>query len=274
MTIIETGEFTEHLLPGGGVVHYRDRDHSYWQEVVNGKGKGRLTGVSTVVSPFDWRPDNLMRWASRINLDGVAALFNAQSAAGDMAGIEWLMDGDAIDARLKEHALHYTQERDKAAARGTGAHLHALQALADGRAVPAFDEIPEAERGYAQAVAGWWLDTDPTPLHTELVVADLDLSIAGRLDLIYTDAAGDTVLLDLKTSKYLSAKLAVQAALYAHCYAVSGYGTVDRVELLQAGEDGDYTVVPVDVFPEDVLAAVAVYRAAARINGQIRRASK
>jgi hypothetical protein len=46
-------------------------------------GSGRLTGISTVVAPFDWRPDNLMRWVERLTLEGVARGFAGEPVPAD-----------------------------------------------------------------------------------------------------------------------------------------------------------------------------------------------
>lgn len=280
--LIAAAGFVIHELPNGETIAYRDRDHSYWREVNTAgskvTGSGRLTGISTVVAPLDFRPDNLIAWGARTDHAGIAALAAEGLGADDAweirEALRFLQSPESIAAALEQAGLRWQDTRDQAADRGTRAHRLALEALAAGQPVPDFDGIPEDERGYAQAVAGWWLDTDPLPVHSELVVADLDLGLAGRLDLVYMDARGRTVLGDLKTSGYLSGKFAAQAALYARCYRESGYGRIDRIELVQAKADGSYARVPVECAEEDALAAVECYRASNRVNGQLRRALK
>ena len=280
--LIAAAGFVIHELPNGETIAYRDRDHSYWREVNTAgskvTGSGRLTGISTVVAPLDFRPDGLMGWAARTDHAGIAALA-AEGLGCDDAweireALSFLRDGESIAAKLEAASLRWQDTRDDAADRGTRAHVLALEALAAGRPVPDFDGIPEEERGYARAVAGWWFDTSPLPVHSELVVADLELGLAGRLDLVYMDAKGRTVLGDLKTSGYLSGKFAAQAALYARAYRESGFGAIDRIELVQAKSDGTYAQIQVECDEEDALAAVRCYRASGRVNGQLRRALK
>ena len=280
--LIAQAGFIVHEFPNGESVAFRAQDHSYWRDVnLTGPkvtGTGRLTGISGVVAPLDWRADNLVAWAARTDHAGIVALAAEALGCDDpvevRAGLEFLRDAESCAAALEAAGLGWRDTRDQAAARGTRAHVLALEALAAGRPVPDFDGIPERERGYAQAVAAWWLDTDPQPVHSELVVADLDLGVAGRLDLVYRDKAGRFVLGDLKTSSWIGSKFAAQATLYAHCYRACGFGAVDRVEIVQAREDGSYRVVPVECDLSDVLVAVECYRASGRIGGQVRRALK
>ena len=280
--LISTAGFVEHEFPNDTRIFYRDADHSYWRDVnLSGPkitGSGRLTGISTVVAPLDFRPDSLIAWGARTDHAGIAALcaegLGCDTADEMRAALSFLRDAEGIGEALAGAGLRWQDTRDQAADRGTRAHVLALEALAAGRPVPDFEGIPEEERGYAQAVAGWWLDTEPLPVCSEQVVADLDLGIAGRLDLVYLDGNGRTVLGDLKTSGHLSAKFAAQAALYAHCYRESGYGHIDRIEIVQAKPDGTYTQLRVECTEEDALAAVECYRASGRVNGQLRRALK
>ena len=280
--LITAAGFVIHELPSGDTIAYRDRDHSYWREVNTAgakvTGSGRLTGISTVVAPLDFRPDNLIAWGARTDHAGIAALcaegLGCDTADEMRAALSFLRDAEGIGEALAGAGLRWQDTRDQAADRGTRAHVLALEALAAGRPVPDFDGIPEDERGYAQAVAGWWLDTEPLPVHSELVVADLELGLAGRLDLVYLDGNGHTVLGDLKTSSYISSKFAAQSALYAYCYEQSGYGHIDRIELVQARDDGTYRRIDVQCPIEDALAAVECYRASGRVAGQLRRALK
>src|SRR5690242_20559111 len=124
------GALERHTMPNGIEVYYRDSDHSYWSDVkINPKvpggfsGTGRLTGISTVVGPFDWRPDNLMRWAARVNGEGVAALASEGLSQDDLedmrACLQFLTSGDSIWQALSDARLLYDQARDDAAQRGT-----------------------------------------------------------------------------------------------------------------------------------------------------------
>lgn len=287
---VETvGAFEKHTLPNGVVVYYRDSDHSYWAEIqpkrdggYSGIKDARLTGVSTVVAPFDWRPDNLMKWAARIDCEGVSILAAeglSQEDAEDMrACLQFLTTGGSIVDALTDARLHHTQTRDDAAERGTNVHKHALQALADGRPVPSFDRLTVEEAGCARGVMGFWHECEPEPLASEHVVADRDLRVAGRLDLICRIGAGRyagaTALLDAKTSAFLPIKHHVQIAGYRHCADKSGLPGTDLGLILQVRPDGSYELVKAQATPEDFALAVSVYRRNGAIQSACNQARK
>jgi hypothetical protein len=278
------GPFEVHTMPTGVSVAYRDKDHSYWKtcEIAGGvwKGTGRLTGVSTVVSPFDFRPDNLMRWAARTNGAGVAALaaeaLSLEHADDIRASLRWLESADSIWSALEDARLLFSDASDAAADRGTNVHKHSLQALAAGRPVPDWASMTEIERGYSRGVETFWMDHDLEPLHSETVVVDPRLGVAGRLDLIARSRKlGGVVLLDAKTSGFIPNKHHVQLAGYAHC--ANECGLIDEFAgayVLQVGADGSYELIPSQATAESFVMAVKVYREAARIQRDASRAAK
>ena len=278
-SVTVAGDFQIHTLPSGETLVYRDRDHSYWKELVvkpNGEqaGKGRLTGVSTVVGPMDWQSDNLMGWAARLDREGVAALAADSFASSDaLASLGWLASGESIGIALDDAELSWRQSRDKAATRGTAVHTHALNALASGEPVPAFEQMTGEERGYAEGVTAFWLDHDPKVIAAEAVVADLELGVAGRFDLL-AEIDGRIVVLDAKTSKYLSAKFVAQIAGYALLLERSGYQKPEAGAVLQVREDGSYSLIEMEIVEDDFTMALAVYRRAAEIKKRLRAAEK
>lgn len=267
-----------HTLPSGAIVYYRDSDHSYWGEVrKNGDVWGgvqaaRLTGVTTAIKPFDHNPEMLIGWAARKTREGVAALAVEYMESDFMP--EWLLDADSIETHLAASNLRHNDVRDDAAARGTNVHKHALHALATGRPVPAFDDLSVEEVGYAKGVAGWWLDEQPDVIASEFLVADLDLRVAGRPDLLCRLSDGRLAVVDAKTSGFIPSKFAVQLSAYAHLALVSGYEAPEVGVILQVAEDGAHTAIPVDLDHEDFLAALDVYRRAGRITGALRKAAR
>lgn len=278
-TVEAIGAFEAHAMPSGVVVYYRDSDHSYWSGVKTARngdvtGTGRLTGVTTVVAPYDWRPDNLMRWAARLNGEGVAALaadgLSLDDAEDMRAALRWLETGESVWSALADARLLYSDARDDAATRGTNVHKHALHALATGAAVPDLGALADAERGYALGVAAFWLDHEPQPICSEQVVGDLKLNVAGRLDMIATMGAGEwrgqTLVVDAKTSTFLPTKHHAQLAGYrgmaVNCGVVPA---LDGGLILQVDADGGYELVPVTATWRDFVVAVDLYRRAARI---------
>jgi len=185
--------------------------------------------------------------------------------------LSWLRDAESIGAALSDAGMGGDEVRDEAGRRGTRTHRHAFEALASGMPVPAFDEFLPGEEGFARAVAGWWFDKQPLPVHSELVVADVDLRIAGRFDLSYLDANGHTVLVDLKTGKP-SKTWPAQLSLYAMFYERCGFGRIDRMEVVVAREDGSYLPLPIERHDAEALATVTCYRASGQLQSYMDRA--
>lgn len=277
LDIERVGDAEWHTLPNGLRVVYRDRDHSYWKGATvlpdsTSKCSGRLTGISTVVAPFDWRPDNLMKWAGNLNCEGVAALFAEAVAAESLdemrASLRWLTSGESITNALMDARLHYTQARDDAATRGTNVHKHALQALAEGKPVPDFAAMTDEEAGYAHGIVGFWHECEPEPEYAEAIVFDPDLGVAGRLDLIATvtyNGLRHRAVIDAKTSGFIPTKHHVQIGGYRYCAERSGMGETEIGLILQVAADGTYTLIPSCATPDDFRAAVDVYRRAGRV---------
>lgn len=288
--------FEVHELPNGTTVYYRDSDHSYWQAVEKRKGewggKGRLTGVSTVVGPFDFRPDALLRWAAKSNGAGIAMLAAeglSLEDAEDMRGaLRWLESSESIWSALRDAQATFEDLRGQAAERGTNVHLHALHALARGEPIPDLPKLTEEEHGYARGVIAFWHEHEPRPLQAEQVVADLELGVAGRFDLRCEPEArcerptcpchhlppGAIAMVDAKTSGYLSNKAHVQLGGYEHCARTSGIGESDAQWTLQVTEDGGYELVLSTATAEDFAAGLDVYRRAGRIGREANAARK
>lgn len=268
-----TGDLERTVFPNGSEVFYRDSDHSYWREAkpkAGGKwsGSGRLTGVSTLCGPYEFRPDSLLRWVERLTLEGVARGFQDQRVPGDP---------HVLRQMLQNNGLRWEQMRDKASTRGTNVHELMLNALARGEDVPDLSDLPPEQRGYGQAVMRWWLDRDPQPFQAEQVVASLEHGFAGRLDLRCTikNALRPGIgIVDAKTSNYLSTKGAVQVAGYDLGAVTSGFG--ERAEwlmVLQVKEDGTYREVYVDATHEDFLLSLRLYRRQAELSKVVRAAA-
>lgn len=249
-------------LPNGSRVYYDDSNHSYWRVKPDGSRGARLTGVSTVCAPLDFRPDSLMRWVEKLTLEGVSRGFNGETVPDDP---------HILRQRLESKELRWEQIRDQAAQRGTDVHVLMLHALATGDDIPDLDELPAEQRGYGQAVMKWWLDRKPQVLEAEQVVLSETHGFAGRYDLRCVLSggfeSGQTALVDLKTSGFVANKAHAQVAGYDLGAIESGISRVpsDLLLILQVGEDGTYNEVRSCATHEDFLAALTVYRTAGRI---------
>lgn len=298
-------DFERHTMPNGAECFYRDSDHSYWLGIEpkakgdpegDWKGCGRLTGVSTASSPFDFQPDALMRWAAKTNGIGVAELVQTtfDVCEGDPTlnlrdELAWLLDPDSIWQALERDSLTFNDVRDQAAERGTNVHKHSLYELACGKPVSAHDAMTDEEQGYARGVEAFWLEHMPETFQAEKVVMDAELGVAGRLDwrgrlqarcgrldcpCRFLPIVGDDhpamLLLDCKTSGYIPTKHHVQVAGYDHCCRASGIGHSDQGWILQVDGDGGWEIVLGCAFPEDFEVAVDAYRRAAKIKSRAR----
>jgi hypothetical protein len=118
-------------------------------------------------------------------------------------------------------------------------------------AVPDLADFPEEQRGYIQAICGWWLDDQPEAVDQEFIVAHPTLDYAGRVDLL-VEIKGEKWLVDLKTSNKLSPKFHHQMGLYALAMDACGIGRPDRLALLHAMPDGEWLFVESHVKDEHV----------------------
>lgn len=266
-----------HTLPSGGHVAYNDDRHGYYRAVNDGKGVGRLLGVSTAAKALDLNPDPLISWGARLDREGVAALasdcLDCDSIEQARSQLAWLASGESIGAALDDAGLSWRKRRFDAASRGTRVHLHALHALSSGEQVPSFDELPEDERGYASAVLKWWLDYQPEVIAAEQVVADLTDGVAGRLDLLCRLKDGRVAIVDAKTGRYLAASWVAQLAGYRRLALLSGFEAAEVGVILQVAEDGSYRHVEVELSDTQWLTALATYRLAGELGRQLKKAA-
>jgi hypothetical protein len=251
-------------------VFYRDPDHSYWtgckQKTVKGKltwsGSGRLTGVTTVIQPWDFRPDSLMRWVERLTLEGVVRGFEGQTIPRDPHVLRQL---------LENKELRWEQIRDEAGKSGTNVHEKVFHALAHGEEIPSLADVAEAERKKAQGVLKWWSLREPEVLQAEQVVCSPEHGFAGRLDLrarIKDPLRPGIGIVDLKTGGFISNKAIVQPAGYDLGCLHSGLADepADWYLILQVDDDGNFREIWSPATHADFLDSLRIYRRAAELS--------
>lgn len=282
-------------MPSGEAGFYCDDEHptvphSYWranQKKVKGvvgwhRGR-RLTGVTTATKILDVDPAKLLRWAARTNGIGVATLaapliMDLRDGRPYSGELDWLLSAEDIWEALTGASLTFEDVREERSEIGRNIHRYAFQALAEGQAVPQLDVLTTEERGWAQAVVGFWLDHDPDGQLVEAILLDHELGIAGRTDFIGTlatecedescachelDGRG---VIDAKTGNYLAASDHAQVQGYRLLSVRAGYGPTEWGALLKLREDGTYSLIRAEGAPEDFITAVDAYRTAARID--------
>lgn len=257
----DRGQLVE--LPSGLRLYLVDEGdhHSYWRCKDDGGRGRRLTGTSRLAKPYDIDPDNLMRWAARMALEGVCRAYAEAS-----------VPGDPLDLARELHALGLTWEqvRDAAKLLGTNVHELILKPLASGREVPDLADIPAEHRGQGQAALRWWHERQPEPICAEQVVYSAEHGYAGRLDLLCrVSGAGlyDGVwLIDYAARGYIPASKHAQVAGYALAAAESGFPVPDALWIVRLRDDGGYDEIEVQASAADFLAGLHVYRSAGRID--------
>jgi hypothetical protein len=175
----------------------RDERHGYrWSDGTT--ATDTLPSVTTIISVLD-KSGPLIGWAKRITAE--AAVDNRDQMAGwvEMAG----RDG-AISLLTKAA----TQKRDKAADVGT--RVHAL-AESVARGVPV--ELTDEERPFLAAYQRFLEEWQPRYLAAEEMVVSLTHGYGGTFDAI-VEMAGDTWMLDTKTSKGCYPETSLQLAAY------------------------------------------------------------
>jgi len=160
---------------------------------------GPLPSVTTVMGILD-KSGPLIGWAKRITAE--AAVDNREAIPGwvDLGG----RDG-AISLLTKAASV----KRDKAADVGTRVHALA-EAIARGQEVA----LTEEERPYLDAYQLFLKEWQPRYIAAEEMVVSLRHRYAGTFDAI-VEIAGDTWMLDTKTSKGVYPETSLQLAAYA-----------------------------------------------------------
>lgn len=239
-------------FPNGERIIYIDSNHSYWLCKEDGSRGKRLTSVSTVVGPWGFNPEFLMKWGAEKTLEGVVRA---------LAGKPVPKTADALNTILVEEELTHEHIRDQAADRGNIAHdwLEALTGFGD---YPSLEDVSEVEQHLCGALTRWWDASDYEPLASEQFVYDKDNRFSGRLDLRVWDRLNAGVkILDLKTSKRIYAKMFVQLAGYDLGSIACGHGAARELVILHCPEGAEIaTEVVGSATHEDFLLGLNLYR--------------
>lgn len=174
----------------------------------------RVPSVTTILGNLGWGQENLLRWAANLGLQGV----------------------------------DYEQERNRAADIGTVAHeLIAAHLLGRKPNVDGYDpDLIEAARPCLRAYQAWAKDHKIKLLASEVPLVSSALRYGGTFDAVVRMNDSETVLVDFKSSNWLSAKHVIQAVAYLDLIAECKGKYLDKAIILQVSKSGEFRTLTVD----------------------------
>lgn len=194
----------------------RDAKHVYqWN------GGEPIPSVTTVLGIVD-KSGPLVGWAKRIT---------AEAAVDHRAEIDGWVGLSGRDGAVSMLTKVATTQRDRAANAGSEVHQFA-EAIARGQDVT----VPEELAPFVAAYRTFLVDFEPEFLAVEEMVCSLRHDYAGTFDAI-ARIAGETWMLDYKTSKGVYAETSMQLAAYGFAEFIGRPGTDER-----------YAIPPIDQY--------------------------
>ena len=255
-------------VPAGFAVEFREASHRYW--LMDGGKREPVVSVTTALGVLEKR--GLMRWFEDGGAWGALKLLDAQWP--EERELQWqqlqALSPRDIGDLVRDYKLGAEAMRDAAADRGTTIH-RVLQLYAEERVVPNIADFPEEHHGYVQGLARWLLAAGPTPILVEQFVASPTYGYAGRLDLM-ADVRGESVLVDLKTSKtgVPWSEAHAQCQAYKIAAIESGFPSPERLMIVGVGEDGQFVEAPCCAVEQDWLDLLQAYRTVSRLRSDVR----
>jgi hypothetical protein len=156
--------------------------------------------VTTIISGGVPRPA-LKAWGERLVAETAVAKASTWAQMEPDEAIDWLKRSP-------------WRETDRAAVAGSDIHAWA-ERWALGLA-PSIDDLPEAQRPYAQGFAAFVSDWHPCWEMSEATVYNRRYGYAGTLDAVVNLADRGVALIDFKTGKGVYGEVALQLAAYRH----------------------------------------------------------
>jgi hypothetical protein len=263
-------------LPSGVIVRFWAKGHRYELE-----HKGEVRDIPSVTTV---KPEPVLSWwGQRTGVKAMLTLFNtrivfpvnvyiggrAQLVMGytNEAGQPVVAGEEELEELIKKHFLDVNHVRDTAGDRGQSAH-DALTVWAMTGDLPDPNYFPPSEQLYVTALRNFLIDTNPTPVANERLVASWKHGYAGRYDIDvmldktvrvlahHTPSGQDRykrwVYLekglhrwDLKTSKDVYQEHGEQLEAYEVAAVESGYDASLERSVIHINAEGQYKCVPV-----------------------------
>ena len=219
----------------------RDEQHNYYLD-----GQGPITSVTTILKIVD-KSGPLVGWAKRITAE--AAVRHSAELPG---WVESFGEAGAVGMLTKAASVI----RDKAANAGSDIHQFA-EAITRGQEVT----VPEELAPYVAAYRKWLTDFEPEFLAAEEMVYSHH-GYAGTFDAIVS-IAGETWMLDYKTSKGVYEETALQLAAYANADFIGRAGDPNRYAIPAIDQYGVVHIRPegAELVPYDVTGAFEAFLA-------------
>jgi hypothetical protein len=220
----------------------RDEKHNYYLD-----GEGPIASVTTILGVVD-KSGPLIGWAKRIT---------AEAAVKHRAEIAGWVDSFGDDGAVSMLTKAATVIRDRAA--NAGSEVHGIaEAIARGQEIT----VPEELGPFVAAYRGWLERFEPEFLAAEEMVYSHE-GYAGTFDAIVR-IAGETWLLDYKTSKGVYPETAMQLAAYANADFIGRPADPTRYALPVIEQYGVVHIRPegAELVPMDVDGAYAAFLAA------------
>lgn len=257
---------TDATFAGTLPVIQRTEDHRYIYQGVT------YPGVTPVLKVID-KSGALMAWAARETAEAMLAVH-------DSPGLDNLMASVGRDGLVKAVTSRANWKRDEAAHLGSEIHHWADQYVGVG-VLPA---VSDTARAYTEHYAEWWKTSGwKVRLSEAAIIAPADPGVhegwGGTLDLLCYDAAGKTVLADIKTGKGIYRETILQLAAYGMGRFISPLGSqaiyemprVDRYCVLHVTANG-VREVELSIGPNEWaawLACLELYRWTERVKGRL-----
>jgi len=214
----------------------RDAKHNYFLE-----GQGPIPSVTTILKIVD-KSGPLVGWAKRITAE--AAVRHASEIP---TWIESFGEDGAVGMLTKAASVI----RDKAANAGSDVHQLA-EAITRGQDVT----VPEDLAPFVAAYRKWLADFEPEFLAAEEMVCSVEHGYAGTFDAIAV-IAGETWMLDYKTSKGTYSETSMQLAAYGFANFIGRPGDATRYAIPPIHQYGVVHIRPegAELIPYDVTSA-------------------
>lgn len=260
------GDFTE-TYPGPErmEVEYNDANHRY---KINGEF---VPSITTVLDKTLSKPA-LTWWGFRVGLAGISrAMAENRLNVGVVASWDWenilkplpdheqtIVDKNGkpkspLEKLMIEIRHHPNAIKDDRGTVGTSIH-NGAETLAITGMVPKIDGFPEADRGYVQALARWYIDHDPEFEELEVIRASWQFAYAGRFDAVIRHGAQRRrAMIDYKTSGGVYDSFDKQLSGYDLAYLECGGQPLDDHFVVHLRPDGTYEMVPVTIDHADFL---------------------